>query len=126
MNKVKIALAAWALIGLVALVHAANIAPTPGQILTSPVTVSPGSVPYNGGPQTSAIQASGGTFTCTSGGVITVADTYLDATSVVLLGIKTANSPGNVPYLTTVTPGTGFTITCASGDTSIYNYIVLG
>jgi len=96
-----------------------------GQILTSPVAVG-GTFPYNGGPQTSAVPAHGGTFTCTSSGTITVANTNLTANSIILATLKTAGSPATGMFIATVTPGTGFTITCGSGDTSIYNYLILG
>ncbi len=91
----------------------------------SPVTVS-GSFNYNGGPQTSVVNANGGTFTCTSSGTITVANTGVTANSIVIVTVKTAGSPGATPYIATITAGTGYTITCASGDTSVYNYIILG
>lgn len=97
----------------------------PGAISTTPVVV-PGSFNYNGGPQTSVVDAHGGTFTCTTGGTITVANIYVTANSIVIVTVKTAGSPGATPYIATITPGTGYTITCASGDTSVYNYIVLG
>jgi hypothetical protein len=99
-------------------------APT-GVIRTSPVVV-PGSFNYNGGPQTSVVPSSGGTFTCTSSGTITVANANVTANSIVIVTVKTAASPGATPFIATITPGTGYTITCASGDTSVYNYIVLG
>ena len=96
----------------------------PGNIQTSPVVV-PGAFQYNAGPQSTVVRASGGTFTCTSSGAITVTNTNITANSVFLFGTKTAGSPasGNV---TTVTVGTSFIFTCGSGDTTVYNYIVLG
>ena len=109
--------------GGVALAATSN-SPAPGQILTSPVVVC-GSIPYNGGPQTSAIPACGGTFTCTSSGTITVTNTNVDANSVFLFGTKTANSPAAFT-VSAVTIGTSFAVTCGSGDTSVYNYIILG
>ena len=97
----------------------------PGTIQTSPVVV-PGSFNYNGGPQTSIVRASGGTFTCTSSGTITVANANVTANSIVIVTVKTAGSPAATPYLATITVGTGYTITCGSGDTSVYNYVILG
>ena len=85
-----------------------------------------GSVSYRAGPQSSGINACGGTFTCVSASAVTVANSYVDANSVFLFGLNTAHSPGNVPYVSTVTVGTSFAATCASGDTSVYNYIILG
>jgi hypothetical protein len=95
-----------------------------GLIYTSPVSVS-GSFDYNGGPQRSAVLASGGTFTCTSSGAITVTNSNVTANSVFLFGTKTAGSPASF-NVTSVTVGTSFVVTCGSGDTSVYNYIVLG
>lgn len=123
MKKILLGFVAGLLIAASAAL-AANVAPTNGLILTSPVVV-PGSFNYNGGPQSTGIYASGGTFTCTSGGAITVTNSAVTANSVFLFGTKTAGSPasGNV---TTVTIGASFIFTCGSGDTSVYNYIILG
>lgn len=96
-----------------------------GVIITSPVVV-PGSFNFNGGPQVSVVKANGGTFTCVSASAVTVTNANVDANSVFLFGLNTAHSPGNVPYVSTVTVGTSFAATCASGDTSVYNYVILG
>ena len=97
-----------------------------GAIATSPVAVS-GAFSYIGGPQASVVRASGGTFTCTSGGAITVNNTAITANSLIQFSLKTkggtATSP---PYLTAVTVGTSFVATCATNETSVFNYIVLG
>lgn len=95
-----------------------------GVINTSPVVVS-GSFDYNGGPQTSVVRASGGTFTCTSGGVIPVVNTAVTANTVFLFGTKTAATPGAFA-VTSVTVGSGFSVTCATNDTSVYNYFIMG
>ena len=125
-NRIKLAAVALALVAAGGLALAANsTSPPSGLILTSPVVVN-GSFNYNGGPQTSGVAASGGTFTCTSSGTITVANTNLTANSIILPTLKTAGSPATGMFIATVTPGTGFTITCGSGDTSIYNYLILG
>lgn len=96
-----------------------------GAIRTSPVVV-PGSFNYNGGPQTSVVPSSGGTVTCTGGGTPTVTNSTVTANSVVMFGLKTAGGTPAVPIMTTVTAGTGFTITCGGSDTSVYNYVILG
>ena len=115
---------AASVLGSIAATGVTPAMPATGLQLTSPVVVC-GSFNYNGGPQSTGIAACGGTFTCTSSGTITVANTFMTANSVVLFGLKTAGSPAAlVPA--TVTPGTGFTVTCGSGDTSVYNYIILG
>ena len=95
-----------------------------GVIITSPVVV-PGSFNFNGGPQVSVVKANGGTFTCTSSGTITVTNANVDANSVFLFGTKTAASPAAFT-VSAVTIGTSFAVTCGSGDTSVYNYIILG
>lgn len=91
---------------------------------TTPVVVC-GSFKYNGGPLASGVLTCGGTFTCTSSGTITVTNSYVDANSVFLFGTKTANSPAAFT-VSAVTVGTSFAVTCGSGDTSVYNYIILG
>lgn len=98
--------------------------PATGIILTSPVSIC-GSFPYNGGTQVSGVAACGGTFTCTSSGTITVTNSNVDANSVFLFGTKTAGSPAAFT-VSAVTVGTSFAVTCGSGDTSVYNYIILG
>lgn len=98
--------------------------PATGLQLTSPVAVC-GSFNYNGGVQASGIPTCGGTFTCTSSGAITVTNSYVTANSVFLFGTKTVGSPAAF-NVTTVTPGTSFVVTCGSGDTTVYNYVILG
>jgi hypothetical protein len=67
-----------------------------------------------------------GTFTCTSGGTITVTNANGSATSDILF---TTNTPGGtqtyVPIVTTPPAGTSFVVKCASLDTSTYNYDIL-
>jgi hypothetical protein len=70
-----------------------------------------------------------GTFTAlTGGGPVTVANAAVTATSQVLITLKTVGGTVTVggPYIATITPGTGFTVTNGSGDTSVYNYAILG
>jgi hypothetical protein len=67
-----------------------------------------------------------GTFVCTSGGAITVANTNYLITSDVLITTKT---PGGTqtyaPNITAQSTGVSFTVTCAALDTSTYNYDIL-
>jgi hypothetical protein len=67
-----------------------------------------------------------GTFTCTSGGSIAVSNTNYLATSDVVI---TNNTPGGTvswkPNIKASTPGTSFTVICATSDTSVYNYDIL-
>lgn len=67
-----------------------------------------------------------GTFVCTSGGTITVANTNAITTSDIII---TTNTPGGTqtyaPNKNGGTSGTNFTVICASLDTSTYNYDIL-
>lgn len=99
-----------------------------GQLLISPIqfTAGTGSFPFNGPAQVSGVPVSGGTFTCTGGGTPSITNSRVTANSVVMMGLKTAGGTPAVPIMTTVTAGTGFTVTCGGSDTSVYNYLVLG
>jgi hypothetical protein len=101
------------------------VAPS-GQILTSPIVVG-GSIVFNGGTQVSAIPANGGTLTLNGATPVTVANAFVTANSVILFTLKTVGGTvGACPAIQTITPGTGFTIAGTAGDTSVYNYIILG
>lgn len=105
---------------------AAQTAPIGGLIYTSPVVVG-GSFDYSGGPQRSAVRATGGTFTANGTTAVTVTNANVTANSVILFGVNTVGgTPAGAPFIATVTPGTGFTVKAAAGDTSVYNYIILG
>jgi len=66
-----------------------------------------------------------GTFTCTAGGTITVANTNETTTSMVTFSLNTAGGTITAtPYMKTVTAGTGFTVGCSAGDTSVWNYTI--
>jgi hypothetical protein len=97
-----------------------------GLIYTSPVVVG-GSFNYNGGPQSSAVKANGGTFIANGSTAVTVTNANVTANSVIIFGVKTVGgTPAGAPFIATVTPGTGFTVKAAVGDTSTYNYWILG
>ena len=102
------------------------LAQSPGQILTSPVVVG-GAFSFQGGPQSSAVRATGGTYTCTSAGTITVSNTNVTANSIIDMTLKTVGGTVSTAlYISTITAGTGFTVICGTSDTSVYNYLVLG
>lgn len=65
-----------------------------------------------------------GQFICTSGGSITIADTaYNTNTAGILITLaSTGGVVSTTPAVKTVTPGTGFVVLCASGDTGTYNF----
>jgi hypothetical protein len=67
-----------------------------------------------------------GTFTCTSGGTITISNTNELATSDVIISLNTAGGTiSTAPAMKTVTAGTGFSVLCGAADTSTYNYDIL-
>lgn len=70
----------------------------------------------------------GGVFTCNGATPVTVADTRVSANSAIVITLKTVGgtvSP-SVPYIATITVGTGFTVTGTASDTSTYNYLIVG
>lgn len=77
------------------------------------------------GPQATIALMSGGTFTCASS-TATVADAYTNAGSQVFITLKTVGGTVAAPFVATITPGTGFTVTCGGSDASVYNYLILG
>lgn len=80
----------------------------------------------NGGPQLNALKISVGTFTAT-GSAVTVANTAVTATSAIVFTLGTAGGTVSAaPYVTTITPGTGFTVDTGASDTSVYNYAIIG
>ena len=81
----------------------------------------------NGGPQLARMQYSTGTFQLNGTATITVNNAAVTANSDVNITLKAVGGTvGAVPTITTITPGTGFTVTGTSGDTSTYNYSITG
>jgi len=71
--------------------------------------------------------AHSGTFVANGTSAVTVTDANITASSVISYGINTiGGTPAGSPYMATSTPGTGFTVKAAAGDTSTYNYTILG
>lgn len=67
-----------------------------------------------------------GTFICTSGGTITVANVAMQATSLVIISLNTAGGTiSTAPTVKTVSVGTNFQALCANLDTATYNYMIL-
>jgi hypothetical protein len=69
-----------------------------------------------------------GTFVCNGATPVTVTDPNVTANSSIVVTLKTVGgtvSP-SVPYIATITAGTGFTITGTASDTSTYNYRIIG
>jgi len=70
--------------------------------------------------------APNGTFVANGATAVVVADTRLTANSVIVFTMKTVGgTPAGAPFLSAATPGTGFSVKAAAGDTSTYNYIIL-
>lgn len=84
------------------------------------------SKPITFGKMLSAGVASKGTFTATGASAVTVADTHMKITSIVMFGLNTVGGTvGAIPAVKTITAGTGFTVAATALDTSIYNYWIL-
>lgn len=74
------------------------------------------------------LRMTGGVFTCNGATPVTVTEPTVTANSAIIVTLKTVGgtvSP-SVPYIATITVGTGFTITGTASDTSVYNYLVIG
>lgn len=68
-----------------------------------------------------------GTITLNGATPVTIANTSVGANDVVMISLKTVGGTvGAQPHLATITPGTGFTVVGTAGDTSVYNYCILG
>lgn len=78
------------------------------------------------GPMSAKLPLNGGTFTCASSAA-TIANTNVDAGSLLAMTMKTVGGTFTAPpFIATITPGTGFTVTCGASDTSTYNYLIIG
>ncbi len=98
---------------------------------TTGVLTIPGQTGYfafdNGGPQAARMQYQVGTFVANGASVVTIANANVTSASDINITLKTVGGTvGAVPVITTITPGTGFTITATAGDTSTYNYSITG
>lgn len=68
-----------------------------------------------------------GTFTATGATAVVVANTNVTANSVIVYTLKTVGgTPAAKPYESAITAGTGFSVKAAAGDTSVYNYTIIG
>jgi hypothetical protein len=74
---------------------------------------------------TFAVKASG-TFVATDATPVVVAAPALTASSVIVFGLKTIGGTPAAPFVTVVTPGTGFSVASGASDTSTYNWKILG
>lgn len=67
-----------------------------------------------------------GTFIANGATPVVVADTRITANSVIAFGLKTAGGTASAPFMTAVTPGTGFSVATAASNTGTYNYTIIG
>ena len=101
------------------------LAQSPGQIKVQSLVGPMGIAVQTSGPQSAYILVTGGTFAC-SGGTATVSNTNVDAGSAIVITLKTVGGTVAGLFIATITPATGFTVTCGGSDTSTYNYVILG
>lgn len=87
-----------------------------------------GNTPAGVGTLLQNLRMTGGVFTCNGATPVTVTEPTVAANSAIIVTLKTVGgtvSP-SIPYIATITPGTGFTVTGTALDTSVYNYLVIG
>lgn len=65
-----------------------------------------------------------GTYTLTGATPVVVANKFVTANSVIAQTLKTIGGTPAAHTVTSITPGTGFTVTGTAGDTSVYNYVI--
>lgn len=81
---------------------------------------------YGGSGPDGATGLSGGTFTANGTTAVTVADSRVQAGSIVVFTLRTVGGTvGAYPAIQTKTAGTGFTVAATASDTSVYNYAIL-
>ncbi len=68
-----------------------------------------------------------GTFTANGVTPVTVTKAAVTANSTIIITLKTVGGTvGAIPAIQTITPTTGFTVAATVGDTSVYNYAIIG
>ena len=68
-----------------------------------------------------------GTYVCNGVTPVTVADTGVTATSIIVFTLVTVGGTvGAQPVIATITPGTGFTAKGTASDSSTYNWLRIG
>jgi hypothetical protein len=68
-----------------------------------------------------------GTVTVNGATPVAVSDKNVVAgTFVIFMLAAVGGTPGAAPYVAAITPGTGFSVAAAAGDTSTYSYAVIG
>ena len=91
---------------------------------------NPGLLPVdNGGPLETSLPFASGTVVTNGVTPVAVADTGVTAKSVIILSLGVVGGTpvaGQDANVMTLTPGTGFTVATAAGDTSTYNWVRIG
>jgi hypothetical protein len=96
----------------------------PGQLITTPIPAASLFPIDTGSPQVSSAKIGQGTFVCNGATPVVVADANVTANSIIIATLKTiGGNVGAIPAVTSITPGTGFSITGTASDTSTYNYL---
>jgi len=68
-----------------------------------------------------------GTFILNGATPVSVADTNVTASSVIVITLKTVGGTVGVqPHIPTITPSTGFTVVGTAGDSSTMSYLIIG
>ena len=81
----------------------------------------------NGYPEISHLPVSVGTIQAvTSATPVAVADTNVTASSQIMITAKTVSGTPAAPFIKSITPGTGFSVTFGSSDATLYNYAIIG
>lgn len=87
-----------------------------------------GGVPTGTGTLLQQNRQTQGTFTANGTTQVVITEPTVTANSLIIITLKTVGgtvSP-SVPYIDTITVGTGFTTKGTASDTSVYNYLVIG
>lgn len=66
-----------------------------------------------------------GTVTASGTSAVSVTNSEVTANSVILLTVKTVSGTVGPAYISSTTAGTGFAIKSSSGDSSVYNYLII-
>ena len=67
-----------------------------------------------------------GTFTVNEENPVGVSAVEVTSTSSIIITLKAPSGGVSAhPHLTTISPGVGFTVASAQGDTYLYNYVVI-
>ncbi len=66
-----------------------------------------------------------GTVTVNGINTITISNSEVTTDSVIILSVKTVDGTIGPAYISSITAGTGFAVKSRTGDTSVYNYLII-